>query len=89
MWKSYSQSKLANLLFARELSRRLSGTGVTVYAVHPGVVRTPIWANAPAWQKCLLRSAEAVLQERCVGRQDESVLRDVAEVGNGQWKILR
>ena len=54
LWKAYSQSKLANILFARELSRRLSGTGVTVYAVHPGVVRTPIWANAPAWQRCFL-----------------------------------
>ncbi|XP_043243936.1 retinol dehydrogenase 12-like [Amphibalanus amphitrite] len=54
LWKAYSQSKLANVLFARELSRRLHGTGVTVYAVHPGVVRTPIWANAPAWQRCFL-----------------------------------
>ena len=38
--KSYSQSKLAQVLFTYELSRRLAGTGVTVNAVHPGVVRT-------------------------------------------------
>ena len=37
---AYSRSKLANLLFTRELARRLSGTGVSVFAVHPGVVRT-------------------------------------------------
>uniref|UniRef100_A0A8C6VE19 Uncharacterized protein n=1 Tax=Naja naja TaxID=35670 RepID=A0A8C6VE19_NAJNA len=33
---SYSNSKLANLLHARELARRLEGTNVTCYAVHPG-----------------------------------------------------
>lgn len=36
----YSQSKLANILFARELARRTSGTGVTVNSLHPGTVRT-------------------------------------------------
>ena len=38
--KSYSQSKLAQVLFTHELAKKLEGTGVTVYAVHPGVVRT-------------------------------------------------
>jgi len=38
--KAYGQAKLANLLFARELARRLAGTGVTANAVHPGTVRT-------------------------------------------------
>lgn len=38
--KAYAQSKLANILFAKELAKRLEGTGVTTYAVHPGVVRT-------------------------------------------------
>lgn len=36
----YSQSKLANLLFMLELARRLEGTGVTVNALTPGIVRT-------------------------------------------------
>ena len=39
-WGAYSQSKLANLLFTYELSRRLEGTGVTANALHPGVVAT-------------------------------------------------
>src|SRR5207245_7354955 len=34
------RSKLAQVLFTRELARRLEGTGVTVNACHPGVIRT-------------------------------------------------
>lgn len=37
---AYSQSKLANVLFTRNLANRLSGTGVTVNAVDPGNVET-------------------------------------------------
>lgn len=37
---AYGQSKLALLLFAKELQRHFAGTGKTAYAVHPGVVRT-------------------------------------------------
>jgi retinol dehydrogenase 12 len=39
-WRSYANSKLANILFTRELARRLHGTGVTANCAHPGVVRT-------------------------------------------------
>jgi len=39
-WRSYANSKLANILFTRELARRLDGTGVTATCAHPGVVRT-------------------------------------------------
>jgi len=38
--KAYGRSKLANILFTRELARRLAGTGVTANCFHPGVVAT-------------------------------------------------
>ncbi|XP_019823543.2 retinol dehydrogenase 12 [Bos indicus] len=39
---AYCHSKLANVLFTRELAKRLKGTGVTTYAVHPGIVRSKL-----------------------------------------------
>ncbi len=38
--EAYGRSKLANILFSRELSKRVAASGVTVNAVHPGPVRT-------------------------------------------------
>ena len=43
----YSVSKLANVLHAQELARRLDGTGVTTYALHPGVIASDIWRHVP------------------------------------------
>ena len=39
-FSAYGRSKLANILFTRELARRLAGSGVTANCVHPGVVAT-------------------------------------------------
>jgi NAD(P)-dependent dehydrogenase (short-subunit alcohol dehydrogenase family) len=41
----YSRSKLANILFTRELARRLEGTGVTANSLHPGFVATRFGDN--------------------------------------------
>ena len=41
----YSRSKLANILFSRELARRLEGTGVTANSLHPGFVATRFGDN--------------------------------------------
>jgi len=43
----YSNSKLANVLFSAELARRLAGSGVTTYALHPGVVASDVWREVP------------------------------------------
>lgn len=42
---AYGRSKLANILFTRELARKIAGTGVTANALHPGFVRTRIGDN--------------------------------------------
>ena len=55
-WAAYERSKLANVLFARELARRLAGTGVTVNALHPGVVRSQLFRGSPALLRVLLSS---------------------------------
>jgi NAD(P)-dependent dehydrogenase (short-subunit alcohol dehydrogenase family) len=47
----YQHCKLANVLFAYELQRRLGARGVTSCAVDPGGVRTGIWAHSPAFSK--------------------------------------
>ena len=39
-WRAYGNSKLCNILFTRELARRLDGTGVTANSFHPGFVAT-------------------------------------------------
>ncbi|XP_066302832.1 retinol dehydrogenase 14-like [Branchiostoma lanceolatum] len=67
----YAQSKLANILFTRELARRLEGsyiehvtgtycawTGVTAYAAHPGLVKTELWRTLPelyGWKFTLMK----------------------------------
>ncbi|XP_056603239.1 retinol dehydrogenase 11 [Triplophysa dalaica] len=52
---SYLQSKLANVLFNRELAARLKGTGVTTCALHPGVIRTELGRHffSQLWKRIL------------------------------------
>lgn len=45
--QAYRQSKLANILFSKELARRSSGTGVTSNCFHPGGVRTNLVQSSP------------------------------------------
>jgi retinol dehydrogenase-12 len=58
----YCVAKLANVLFAVELGRRLQGSGVTTYSLHPGVVATDVWRTVPApirgLAKLFMRSEE-------------------------------
>jgi dehydrogenase/reductase SDR family protein 13 len=46
-WHEYAVSKLANVLHAQELARRLAGSNVTTYSLHPGVIASDVWRQVP------------------------------------------
>ncbi|MGF1633342.1 MAG: SDR family oxidoreductase [Phycisphaerae bacterium] len=87
LWRAYGQSKLFNIWFTRELSRRLAGTGLTTHAVHPGVIATDIVRDTPGvvrwiWGKLAKSveegartSLEVALGERA-GRESGGYWRD-------------
>lgn len=70
---SYRQSKLANVLFCRELAARLQGTGVTVYSLHPGVVRTELGRHLlpslALWQRIILKPFVMLIKSPREGAQ--------------------
>jgi retinol dehydrogenase 12 len=53
-FKAYGRSKLANILFTRELARRLAGTGVTANCLHPGVVATRFGSSSGGFASLLI-----------------------------------
>lgn len=58
--RAYGQSKLANLLFARSLARRLAGTKKTANAVHPGVINTNLGRHMSPVMRAIAPVAEAI-----------------------------
>lgn len=51
----YCVSKLANVLHAQELARRLHGTGVTTYSLHPGAIASDVWREVPIGLRQVLK----------------------------------
>jgi NAD(P)-dependent dehydrogenase (short-subunit alcohol dehydrogenase family) len=97
-WPAYGQSKLANLLFTRELQRRLAaaGSAVRAIAVHPGYAATALQSKTQdRVQDTVMR-----LLNRLIAQSDEqgawptlyAVVADLpgdAYVGPGAWGELR
>jgi retinol dehydrogenase-12 len=59
----YSVSKLANVLFSAELARRAAGTGITTYALHPGVIASDIWRRVPWPMRPIMLSFMSSLED--------------------------
>ena len=80
-WVAYGQSKLANLLFARELQRRVDAAGLTLLslAAHPGYAATNLQGVAPSMTGSRLSAA--------VMRLGNAVVAQSAE--KGAWPSLR
>lgn len=49
LFQSYSHSKLCNVLFTHELAKRLQGSDVTCYSLHPGAIKTEIGRYSGFW----------------------------------------
>lgn len=65
--QAYCDSKLANVLFAFELARRWSGSGVTANALHPGVLSTRIWNQNANPLSLLMRLVKPFMKPPRVG----------------------
>jgi len=56
----YSKSKLCNILFNRELARRLTGSGITANALHPGFVATRFGNDSGGIVRAVLKVAKPI-----------------------------
>ena len=56
----YSKSKLCNVLFTRELARRIGGTGITANSLHPGFVATRFGDQSGGMLSALVRVAKPI-----------------------------
>ena len=85
--KAYGRSKLCNILFTRELARRLHGTGVTANCLHPGFVATRFGDQSGGLISPLVRLAKFFAISPAEGAETIVYLAsspDVAEV-TGQY----
>lgn len=60
--RQYSNTKLANILFTRELAARVRGRGVVAHAFHPGMVATGFAQDEPGWFGTVVRLSRPFLR---------------------------
>lgn len=79
--QAYGRSKLANILFTYELTRRLEGSHITANALTPGMVATDIWKKVVPWMNPLITPVmERIGQPPLQGAQTTIYLATSAEV---------
>lgn len=79
---AYGRSKLANILFTRELARRLAGTGVTANCLHPGFVATRFGNESGGWLSYAIRVAKLFAISEAKGAETIVHLASSPEVAN-------
>ena len=90
-WDAYNSSKLANILFARELDRRARNAGMALLsaAAHPGIARTSIFENGPGTDnlkaKIVRLLAPVMTQDDIMGALPTEYAATAAEVRGGEY----
>jgi NAD(P)-dependent dehydrogenase (short-subunit alcohol dehydrogenase family) len=89
----YGRSKLANILFTKELARRLESAGITVNALHPGAVATRLGSQNGGW---FANSASRILMKFFLSPEQGAATSiylcrsdDVAEASGGYYYKCR
>jgi len=72
--QAYGDSKLANVLFTRELVTRWGGDGTTAYSLHPGVLSSRIWENTHGLLRLLSSAIRPFMQDPEVGGRATAAL---------------
>jgi NAD(P)-dependent dehydrogenase (short-subunit alcohol dehydrogenase family) len=90
-FRVYGRSKLANILFTRELARRLGGTGVTANCLHPGFVATRFGHEAGGWTARIVPFLQALAISPEKGADTIVYLASSPEVAsaNGAYFVKR
>lgn len=86
--KAYGASKLANILFTRELARRLGRTKITANCLHPGVVATNIFAHLGPLGRVFGIVARPLLLSADAGAKTSVYLASSPEVANVTGKYF-
>ncbi|KAK7137513.1 hypothetical protein R3I94_013230 [Phoxinus phoxinus] len=56
LFRAYTHSKLCNVLFTHQLAKRLQGTNVTCYSLHPGSVNSELGRDINEWKTRILKA---------------------------------
>ena len=94
-WQVYGESKLANLLFTRELQRRLAGRDTVAVAAHPGLSQSDLSRDSPRLRGMLFRMFERTfLQSTSMGALPSLRAATDPDVHGGQyfgpaWRRIR
>ena len=87
---AYCDDKLANILFTKVAARQLAGTGITVYSVHPGVVKTNFASDTPGLMGKVFSLAAPFMRSPEKGARTSvflasSPLKSIGERNNGGY----